>query len=264
MTTNPDVGERLNDLVSGVLQLLLTGGDIRSQATSLRDELAACLTAAPPHLAATRAANTANRLVGERRSRVRGVLLDLLEYVLEVLAFLETAPDVPPLPPTETSPLPAGLNLQGDRNDAQLLALLCRLGGESAVPLYRRTLREGNERLVLQAITDLPKSFSADEVEEACRLLLDHASTKVRNAAAGCLVSLVGSEVSRLVELLDDEDERVRTAAANALARLGPRASETVPALVEALQDRPAVRLAAVLALTAIGPKAREAGPVAV
>ena len=61
---------------------------------------------------------------------------------------------------------------------------------------------------------------------------------------------------------MEDEYQKVREAAADALSAFGPDAKEAVPALTEALKHKDAgTRWSAVRALGKIGPDAREAIP---
>jgi HEAT repeat protein len=252
----------MNILVGELFRLLVDGGDIRSQAAPFREEVVSLLSGASVGSAAARAVSLADRLPRERRSRLRRVLLGLLEQVLHAQAARGIAPELLPFPlPDDVDPLPAGLNLEGDRDDAHLLALLCRRGGPAAAPLCLRALRDGNALLVLRALDSLPSLVPNEEAEAAFRRALGHASPRVRREAAARLVSLAGPDVPRLVDYLADPDESVRAAAANALAQLRHVARDALPHLIDALDDRkPTVRLAVVQALAALGPLARDAG----
>ena len=65
-----------------------------------------------------------------------------------------------------------------------------------------------------------------------------------------------------LIQALQDDHERVRRVADEALAKIGPEAKEAVPSLVQLLEDDDAdVRRAAAETLEKIGPEAKEAIP---
>jgi HEAT repeat protein len=68
------------------------------------------------------------------------------------------------------------------------------------------------------------------------------------------------SELNKYIEALKDTDWRVRANAARALGDIGPDAKDTVPALIEALNEDDA-DLIAVWALGQIGPAAKSAAP---
>jgi HEAT repeat protein len=88
---------------------------------------------------------------------------------------------------------------------------------------------------------------------------------------AGLVVLVVGCGGARKVDysvpslvktLKEDKDPNMRYWAAESLGRLGPEASEAVPALAEALKDEDKmVRMGAAYALAEIGPAARQAVP---
>jgi len=87
----------------------------------------------------------------------------------------------------------------------------------------------------------------------------------VRSSAAEALAKIgftTEETVPALIDTLEDEDESVRSRAAEALGKIGPTAKEAVPTLIDALQDQDeSVRSRAAEALGEIGPTAKEAVP---
>lgn len=70
------------------------------------------------------------------------------------------------------------------------------------------------------------------------------------------------AELKSLIADLDSDDERTRLIAASSIGKLGPRAKDAVPQLVELLEDdEDSIRMAGVLALAKIGPEAKPALP---
>ena len=85
-----------------------------------------------------------------------------------------------------------------------------------------------------------------------------------RAAAAGA-VGALGPAANRetvpaLIEALQDEEKGVRITAALVLGSLGPAAKDAVPALIQALEDR-GISGKVAEALGKMGPTAREARP---
>lgn len=84
----------------------------------------------------------------------------------------------------------------------------------------------------------------------------------LKDTTIDALARIGGDAVGPLVQALNDPEPAVRTAAARALAAIGPEASQATPALMQALDDRDhQVRVAAARALGQIGPAAHEAVP---
>lgn len=84
----------------------------------------------------------------------------------------------------------------------------------------------------------------------------------LKDTTIDALARIGGDAVDPLIAALSDAEPAVRTAAAKALAAIGPDASRATPALMRALDDRDdRVRVAAARALGQIGPAAHEAIP---
>lgn len=84
----------------------------------------------------------------------------------------------------------------------------------------------------------------------------------LKDTTIDALARIGGDAVDPLIAALSDAEPAVRTAAAKALAAIGPDASRATPALMRALDDRDErVRVAAARALGQIGPAAHEAIP---
>jgi HEAT repeat protein len=89
---------------------------------------------------------------------------------------------------------------------------------------------------------------------------LEEASPEALNDMLDALASLGEKAVPRLIKALETEELRAKAAAI--VARIGPPAKATVPALIEALGDKtPETRSEVLFALAAIGPDAAEAVP---
>jgi HEAT repeat protein len=84
----------------------------------------------------------------------------------------------------------------------------------------------------------------------------------VRETAADALARIGDPAVPALIDTLHDPDQSIRAHAAQALARMGPKAAPAVPELILALDDPDReVRQGAARALGQIGPDAEEAVP---
>jgi len=88
------------------------------------------------------------------------------------------------------------------------------------------------------------------------------ARLKLRRGQASVMPKQGRSEVTELIEMLQDDDYLVRMNAAESLGRLGPAAALALPALIEALEDKQEfVSGAAARTLGAMGPEAAPAVP---
>jgi len=84
----------------------------------------------------------------------------------------------------------------------------------------------------------------------------------LREHATDTLIRIGHPAVPALIELLKDDDKRMRYVAIWALGQIGPVTNEIVPALIAALKDKDeAVRFAAAQAIGEIGPAAKCAVP---
>lgn len=96
--------------------------------------------------------------------------------------------------------------------------------------------------------------------------LLDALKDPSRRQSAAQAIGDIGAQgssvsVPALLRHVDDTDEGVRSSVYNALGKIGPTASDAVPALVAALDEAGGLRFDAVYALGRIGPAASPALP---
>jgi HEAT repeat protein len=104
-----------------------------------------------------------------------------------------------------------------------------------------------------------------DAVPALVALLRQDKAEPVRQAAAEALAKVGPRAVPALVDVLKDREPSSRDAAANSLRLMGPGAKEAVTALAARLKDdSPDVRQRAAEALGAIGPDAKDAAPALV
>ncbi len=117
---------------------------------------------------------------------------------------------------------------------------LARIGAVQAVPTLKQTVKETGDRLLAMSSAWALVTLEPQNAE------------------------FVAIALPQLISGLTHELALVRTEAANALGRIGPRADAAVPALVKAARDPdPTVRLAAIGALGEMGPvAAKDAAPV--
>src|SRR5262249_4331019 len=80
-------------------------------------------------------------------------------------------------------------------------------------------------------------------------------------AAIEALAGKGGAAVPPLIEALKDRNYYVRTGAARALGRMGLRARQAIPALIQALKVEEVNRTFFAEALAAMGPEAKDAAP---
>jgi HEAT repeat protein len=108
-----------------------------------------------------------------------------------------------------------------------------------ALPRLLNILSEPSARLQLQsasAIHAIDRKHKA-VVPALIRCLRD--KDEIIRVRAAIELGYVGADaVGDVIPLLKDEDERVRRAAADALAGIGPKASPAIPALRAALKDK--------------------------
>jgi HEAT repeat protein len=138
---------------------------------------------------------------------------------------------------------------------------LVRIGKPSVHALVE--LLKDNDHLVrrqaLLALRDLgPDAIAA---VPALTTALADSTTSLRPLAIEALAAIGSPGVSPLVKLFqDDSSADLRTRAASALARIGPRAAGARQALTDTLRDKtPGLRPATIAALGAMGPEARPA-----
>ena len=163
-----------------------------------------------------------------------------------------------------------------ERAAGYALALFARVRGEGDDATWARRLRANVRQAFLDGLTYLAKTgdtqFRLDEdpdervQDEEQRLarriaMLQAPSSGARLAALWDLQRLgpkAAPAVAALVQALHDEDPFLRTAAAEALAAVGPAAEAAVPELVEATMqdDDKELRLQATCALAGIGRRA--------
>jgi HEAT repeat protein len=139
------------------------------------------------------------------------------------------------------------------------LAALEKIGPEAkaAVPALVDAMKERNPEQRYLAVKVLGRM--GPEAKDALPALANASKdgdAKVRDAAIGALAAAV--TMQGLTELLKDKDPAIRSGAARALRRIGPKAKEAVPALTELLKDKDwEVQIAAASALLEIGPEAQ-------
>jgi HEAT repeat protein len=145
-----------------------------------------------------------------------------------------------------------GLNATGE-NREQLKA---------AVPALVAALKDPNEILRARAALALGNIDPVVAIAPMLYALTD--TTSVRVSAVYALARAGPAAVPALTQALTNDDQRVRSGAAEALRDIGKEAKPTVPALKEALKDPdPGVRLSAAVALGKIEgklPEPREYG----
>jgi HEAT repeat protein len=134
--------------------------------------------------------------------------------------------------------------------------LVQQLGAEEAVPVLERGLGSLEPRTRKYCVYFLG-AFEAPELAGRVRPLLEDPET-VGTAARTLGKWKIAEAVPDIARLLDDEDERRRVLAVNALGDIGD--AQGVPHLLAALGDvRFTVRKSAARALAAMGPKAEQA-----
>jgi HEAT repeat protein len=160
----------------------------------------------------------------------------------------------------------------GGKNDSmrRLSAeTLRRIGppAKSAVPALAKTANDPLPTVRASALAALAAIGPAGETETKAILWgLRDRDARVRSAASGA-ARKIGPDadagaVSVLAEALKDRRWFVCTEAADALGRIGPNASASVPDLIKALSAKDSkIRYSAARALGAVGPKAAEALP---
>lgn len=135
--------------------------------------------------------------------------------------------------------------------------------GQPALPALIEALGEQNEnvRVVAAAACGVMGSAAAGAIPALTAALRDP-SDNVPWIAAAALGKIGPDSVTpQLVACFADRDERVRRAAAQVVRELGPRASATVPAVVESLRTSRSehTHQGLVEALGSLGPDAAEA-----
>jgi HEAT repeat protein len=134
-------------------------------------------------------------------------------------------------------------------------------GNAAAVPLTA-LLEENTKEIRVTTIQALGK-LHADPNAVVPALIRAFADKDLRyfvTVTLGELGPIDGRIVPALILALRDEDPRIRSAAVSALLEVGPAAEAAVPALIEALDDKP-LRLEVLFALKKMGPTARPAVP---
>lgn len=135
-----------------------------------------------------------------------------------------------------------------------------------AVPALQTALESDGEPVVRELAARALAGFGA-EARPALPALLDalkSGNKDLREAACAGLKDIPANAAALpgLTELLSDEIDHVRAAAASSIGGAGPEAVASVPALVKLLDDKDSdVKCAAVKALGKIGPEAKEALP---
>lgn len=136
-----------------------------------------------------------------------------------------------------------------------------------AVPALKTALESDEEPVVRQLAARALAGFGAD-ARPALPALIDAIKSgdkDLREAACSGLKDIPAdaTNVPALTELLGDEIEHIRAAAASSLGGAGSDAASSVPTLVKLLDDKNTdVKRAAAKALGQIGPQAKEALPV--
>jgi HEAT repeat protein len=134
-------------------------------------------------------------------------------------------------------------------------------GNDAVVPLTR--LLEGNTTPIRVTAVRALARLHADPSLVVPVLTKAHADKELRyivTATMGEIGPIDPRIVPVLILSLKDVDLKVRGAAASAFLEFGPAAEAAVPALVDALDEKP-LRLHVLLALAKIGPHAKSAAP---
>jgi HEAT repeat protein len=138
-------------------------------------------------------------------------------------------------------------------------ALLAEYGSEAkaAVPALVDAMKDHDGKVRLGALAALEKiGPEAKAAVPALVNALKDRDEKFRDAAIGALAT--AATIQGLTELLKDKVPAIRSGAARALRRIGPKAKEAVPALTELLKDKDREsQTAAASALLEIGPEAQ-------
>lgn len=135
-----------------------------------------------------------------------------------------------------------------------------------AVPALQKALESDGEPVVRELAARALAGFKS-EAQPALPALLEAIKSgdkNLREAACAGLKDIPANAaaVTGLTELLSDEIEHIRAAAASSLGGAGSEAAPAVPALVKLLDDKNTdVKRAALKALGQIGPTAKEALP---
>ncbi len=137
---------------------------------------------------------------------------------------------------------------------------------EQAVPALINALQHDPEPVVKQLAARALGDFGARAASAVPALVesIKNGDKDLRTAAASGLETIPApkSQVAELTQLLSDEIDTARLAAAKSLAGLGPEAVSAVPALCGLLQDKnTSVKVAAIAALGSIGLEAKSALP---
>jgi HEAT repeat protein len=137
---------------------------------------------------------------------------------------------------------------------------------EQAVPVLIEALQHDEEPVVRHLSARALAGFGAKASPAIPALIgaIKDGDKEMRESAAYGLEHIPGSasEIKPLTDLLSDEIDSARTAAAKSLAGMGSEAVSAVPALVNLLNDKnQSVRAAAAEALGKIGPDAKSAVP---
>lgn len=142
-----------------------------------------------------------------------------------------------------------------------LVLVCCALAGCQRGP---RTITTGDEARKEAEAKPVAKVVRPARQKPSVRLRTIRAFREwgVRETAADALARIGDAAVPALIDTLHDPDQEVRAQAAQALARMGPKAGPAIDALVHALDDPNAdVRRGAARALGQIGPEAEDAVP---
>lgn len=147
----------------------------------------------------------------------------------------------------------------GQSHASKLAAYGLSVAGEGAVPELTEALDNAKPEVVNRAAFALGElgGLSAAAVPKLAKLLREHDNTEVRRTIAETLGMIDGNgdvAVDALIGALRDPDDQVRFTAGLSFIRLGPAASQAIPALEKSLDDANRyVRGHAALALQAIG-----------
>jgi RNA polymerase sigma factor (sigma-70 family) len=114
-------------------------------------------------------------------------------------------------------------------------------GGPTAVPLLVKALKDENREVRVRAVKALGEMGTSPRAAVVALLEVLRQDRSLRIPVIGALGSLsaeAGSVIPALARFLADENPDVRSEAARALTRFGPRARAAVPALVQAFKSK--------------------------
>ena len=148
---------------------------------------------------------------------------------------------LPAFGPAASAALQGGIDVRGDEAGTRRLRALCKADRASGLEVCRRAVREGSDKVRVQALACLPDVADAAEAEAAGLQWCEGGNKAVRGAALAALRTATSeAALAALIARLGDDERSVRDSAVEALVgRPDPGTSQALlAALKVVLRER--------------------------